>query len=467
MNNCNAILFGLDDKKNDVYDLYNFLSNDLKIPSSLFIDDYGTSYKNIIDILNNMALNSYINNLDFIWIHYASSIKFVNNVKGIIPSDLLTSGIISEELLISILSKFNPKTKILFVCDNNTLDLNFKYNWNLNKEYTITDNNTLLSNNVLSIRWGRNINEKTFTSNILSVLKNNINNLYNVFELMNDMILLATNKNFIENPLITSTFNLLHNLTLVPNDNYKYVEQIENVQNIKYTKYLINNYIQEIPSIYYTSVKKYLIKKQPPNQPSEPILVSPVFLSNLSRELSFNNISRSSSTIPPIIINNQEPPSPPKSNNQPIIINSRESSPKLNNQQPPSPPKLNNQPKSNNSHESSPILNNREIPKLNNQELNKYLCIKLTDDISNNLSNDVTNDILNNISINLLEKIPNKLSLEIASLINKIKYIYYITNILLEEKDKEKPQSKIPSPSNLLVSIKDIETYTTIQEEKK
>jgi hypothetical protein len=201
-----------------------------------------------------------------------------------------------------------------------------------------------------------------FTSNILSVLKNNINNLYNVFELMNDMILLATNKNFIENPLITSTFNLLHNLTLVPNDNYKYVEQIENVQNIKYTKYLINNYIHEIPSIYYTSVKKYLIKKQPPKQPSEPILVSPVFLSNLSRELSFNNISRSSSTIPPIIINNQEPP-----NNQPIIINSRESSPKLI-----------NQPKSNNSHESSPILNNREIPKLNNQELNKYLCIKTT-----------------------------------------------------------------------------------------
>jgi hypothetical protein len=215
-------------------------------PISIYTDDVdkrSTSYNGIIQKLYDLAIASYKENLDFVWIHYSGHGSYVQDKnsdesdgkdEGLVPSDYEKRGILVDDFLCRILEQFNPKTKILFItdcCHSGTI-LDLRYSWNENKEWVVENKDCDIIAPVILIsgcldsqtsadafnllKDGKHIG--ALTASILKVLERNPRNVYNVFTFIEAVRKDLKNTGFNQYPCISSTYDLIRNPSLIPYD---------------------------------------------------------------------------------------------------------------------------------------------------------------------------------------------------------------------------------------------------------
>lgn len=151
--NGKAFLFGLNYQNtpdlalngciNDVKNMAAYLQTELGIPCETFTDDVNlqdTSAMGMLNRLYEIAMQSYRDNLDFVWIHYSGHGTYVRDMTGdekdlrdecLVPNDYRTAGVISDDYINSLFSYFNPNTRVVCVfdcCHSGTIG-DVKYSW--------------------------------------------------------------------------------------------------------------------------------------------------------------------------------------------------------------------------------------------------------------------------------------------------------------------------------------------------
>lgn len=151
-----ALLFGLNYNHipearlngciNDVNLLGNFLTAKLNIPCTIYTDDNNlqdTSAVGITSRLGELALQTWKDKLDFVWIHFSGHGTYARDVNQdeldgkdecIVPSNFNRAGVVSDDVINRILSQCNPKTKVVLVfdcCHSGTI-CDLKFSWDVN-----------------------------------------------------------------------------------------------------------------------------------------------------------------------------------------------------------------------------------------------------------------------------------------------------------------------------------------------
>ena len=115
---------------NDVNAMSLYIKSLYDIPIEVYTDDVNlkdTSYDGIVKRLYNLAVESHEKDLDFVWIHYSGHGSSQKDTlgdeedgmdEGLVPSDYQSKGILIDDIIHDTLAAFNPKTKILFICDS-------------------------------------------------------------------------------------------------------------------------------------------------------------------------------------------------------------------------------------------------------------------------------------------------------------------------------------------------------------
>lgn len=221
---------------NDVNNIAEYIQSTLAIPMVKYTDDVdlqNTSYNGILKNLYNLAVDTWRENLDFIWIHYSghgSHQKDQNGDEkdgydeGLVPSDYEYRGILIDDMINHILSVVNPKTKVLFICDachsGSILDL--KYAWNASKRYTIDNSadkiraKTILISGCMDDQTsadaynvlGDHKSVGALSACILTALKYNPNLIYDAFALVEKVRSELKRRGFAQYPCLSSTYDL-------------------------------------------------------------------------------------------------------------------------------------------------------------------------------------------------------------------------------------------------------------------
>jgi hypothetical protein len=170
-----AVLFGLNYKHctsghldgciNDVVNISTYIKSQYNIPIDTYTDDVNivdTSNKGIIRRLYELAVDSYRNNLDFVWIHYSGHGSYVRDRTGderdgfdecLVPSDYESSGFISDDYLCSLFTHFNPKTRIvcIFDCCHSATVGDLKYSWESPSKMSIENSKSKIDAKILTL----------------------------------------------------------------------------------------------------------------------------------------------------------------------------------------------------------------------------------------------------------------------------------------------------------------------------
>lgn len=107
------------------------------------------SWKGILLLLQDLCISSWLEDLDVVVFHYSGHGRQKTDMdndeadgldEGLVPTDYKKYGIITDDTLINIFKKFNPKTRILCIFDcchsGSILDLNYTLiNGSLEKQY--------------------------------------------------------------------------------------------------------------------------------------------------------------------------------------------------------------------------------------------------------------------------------------------------------------------------------------------
>lgn len=285
---------------NDVNEISQYISNNVQIPVDKYTDDIdlkSTSYDGIIQKLYGLAIESYKDNLEFVWIHYSGHGSYQKDVsgdekdgndEGLVPSDYEKKGILIDDIINRVFSLFNPKTKILFICDSchsgSMVDL--KYTWNEKRQSTI-DNpkcsvkaKTILisgcmDNQTSADAWNLLGDFKSIgalTACILKVLKRSSQQIYDVFVFVNSVRSELRKGGFSQYPILSSNFDITVEPSMIPvvklsQVNQASTNQNRGISNIQQTKapapklFQTNNQIYSKPQyskpIYYESSNTY------------------------------------------------------------------------------------------------------------------------------------------------------------------------------------------------------------------
>lgn len=216
-NKTKAVLYGLNFCKDknahyivnkDVENFSSVLSDIFDIKSEVYTNDvsvYETSYIGIILKLNKLALESWKDDIECIILQYKSVNDIIyNSEEGIYPSDYEDKGIITKDILNSIFDLFNPKTKIVFICDtfHNGNIVNLKYKWDSCKKSIIYNKGSKLSSKILCISTSdysikssetfdsileKNNDPISLTSLLIDSFKQDSYMIYNIFDLISSI----------------------------------------------------------------------------------------------------------------------------------------------------------------------------------------------------------------------------------------------------------------------------------------
>uniref|UniRef100_A0A6C0BGG3 Peptidase C14 caspase domain-containing protein n=1 Tax=viral metagenome TaxID=1070528 RepID=A0A6C0BGG3_9ZZZZ len=249
-----ALLFGLNyatspDAKlngciNDVINISKYLNTNLGIPVKVCTDDgdtYSTSAMGIIRNLYELALQSYSEKLDFVWVHYSGHGSYIVDKSGdekdgkdecLVPSDYAKSGMISDDFINTLFGYFNPNTRVICVfdcCHSGTIG-DVKYSWEGPKTCAVEnilcsipariitlsgcfDNQTSAdAHNVL----GDNKYVGALTSCLLMVLKEQPQVKNDVFQMIANLRTKLRERGFSQLPKLCSTYNLARDKVFIP-----------------------------------------------------------------------------------------------------------------------------------------------------------------------------------------------------------------------------------------------------------
>ena len=251
MSKSKAVLFGLNYGYNPQMQLYGCV-NDVKNMAAhlktigvtdceLYTDDTnraGTSAAGIVNRLTKLASESYSQNLEFVWIHYSGHGTFIQDRNGdekdgrdecIVPSDVLTKGVITDDMINSILSKFNPKTRVIciFDCCHSGTICDLTYSWEgiqsrtnenpkCNTNARIVSISGCLDTEYSADTWDatRRMYAGAMTTELLNVLQSSIyvsrvkKTQKTVFTLITELRNRLKQKGFQQVPKLTSSYNL-------------------------------------------------------------------------------------------------------------------------------------------------------------------------------------------------------------------------------------------------------------------
>ena len=144
-----ALLFGLNYEGTaselhgcvqDVVDIGGYIERTLHMPTKVCTDAASTTAMAIVQGMYELALQSHSESLDFVWIHYSGHGAGVVDRSGderdgrdecLVPSDYATAGLIPDDVLERLFRYFNPKTRVVFVCDacHSGTMCDVKYSW--------------------------------------------------------------------------------------------------------------------------------------------------------------------------------------------------------------------------------------------------------------------------------------------------------------------------------------------------
>lgn len=229
---------------NDVEQISKFITANLQIPVEVYTDNTdlkSTSYDGIIQKLYGLAIESYRDNLEFVWIHYSGHGSYQKDTsgdekdgfdEGLVPSDYEKKGILLDDVINRAIACFNPKTRILFICDachsGSMLDL--RLSWNNNKQ-SFVDNSkcgikakTILISGCMDRQtsadaWNLLGDFKSIgalTACILKVLQKTPNQLKDVFAFITSVRSELKKGKFEQYPCLTTNYDIVSDAKMVP-----------------------------------------------------------------------------------------------------------------------------------------------------------------------------------------------------------------------------------------------------------
>lgn len=228
---------------NDVRNISDYL-NAFNIPCDVYTDDVdlaSTSAQGMIRKLYELAVASYKENLDFVWIHYSGHGTYVRDSNGdekdgrdecLVPSDFKTAGVISDDLICSLFKSFNSKTRVVcvFDCCHSATIGDMKYSWEGPKLCVVENIGCAIPAKVTTISGcldsqtsadaynvdGTGKFTGALTSCLLYVLRNNPMARKNVFQLINGTRAQLRLKGFTQIAKLCSTHNLAKDMLFMP-----------------------------------------------------------------------------------------------------------------------------------------------------------------------------------------------------------------------------------------------------------
>lgn len=249
-----AFLFGLNYSKtpdsrlngciNDVNNMAVYLKEKMNMQTEIYTDEttpQDTTFTGLIAKLVDIAIQSYTENLDFIWFHYSGHGTSILDRSGdeadgcdecLVPSDYNKAGVISDDIINTIFTKINPKTKVVCVfdcCHSGTI-ADVKYRWEdetscvvenilCNVKCKMITLSGCMDNQTSSDAYNVTGNSQftgAMTSCLLLALKETPQNSQDVFQLVRDLRSKLAIRGFPQVPKLCSTYNLAKNKVFHP-----------------------------------------------------------------------------------------------------------------------------------------------------------------------------------------------------------------------------------------------------------
>jgi hypothetical protein len=240
-----AILFGLNysyDSKaklngciNDVNNMTEYLKT-VGFDCVSYTDDkdlYSTSAQGIVQRLSEMARESFSRKLETVWIHYSGHGTHIRDLNGdeldkrdecLVPSNYKTAGFLVDDVVNSVLSQFNPKTKVIciFDCCHSATIADTKFSWEGNTRFAIENMRCRIPGKIITLSGCLDNQvaadafnvlktmkfEGAMTSCLLMTLKENRAYHRNVFTVLDVLRQKLKERKFSQVPKLCSTFNL-------------------------------------------------------------------------------------------------------------------------------------------------------------------------------------------------------------------------------------------------------------------
>ena len=231
---------------NDVKNVSIFVQKELQIPVDVYTDEVDTLNTNgmaMIRRLYELALRSYSDSLEFVWIHYSGHGSYVKDTSGdekdgndecLVPSDFQTAGLIPDDVLQSLLRYFNPATRVVCIfdsCHSGTIG-DVKYCWESPKSVTVENIMCKVRAKVITLSgcmdnqtsadaFGITANEYqgALTSCLLLALRENAG--ADVFKVLTSVRDKLKARNFPQVPKLCSSYNLAVDRVFLPLPNFK------------------------------------------------------------------------------------------------------------------------------------------------------------------------------------------------------------------------------------------------------
>ncbi len=230
---------------NDVKNMAAYLQDELQIPCEVMTDDINkqaTSAMGMLNKLYQIAMTTYSENLDLVWIHYSGHGTSILDNNGeekdgydeaLVPSDVKTTGVVPDDYIQQLFKYFNPKTRVIAIfdcCHSGTIG-DVKYSWEGPRNVSIENILCDVSARIITLSGCLDsqtsadaynvMGDKKFvgamTSCLLLALKENKEGtLSNVFTLLDLLRKKLSEKGFEQKPKICSTHNLARDPTFVP-----------------------------------------------------------------------------------------------------------------------------------------------------------------------------------------------------------------------------------------------------------
>jgi hypothetical protein len=227
---------------NDVVNIGKYIQTCMAIPVKVCTDDVpnpDTTAARIVQNVYELALQSHNDDLDFVWIHYSGHGSYIADRSGdeldgrdecLVPSDYATAGLIDDDTLNRLLKQFNPRTRVLFVCDacHSGTMCDVKYSWISPSKRTTENNKCSVQAKVITLSGcldaqtsadafnvlGDGKFSGALTSCLLQVLIQAPALRKDVFKMHAALCLKLKGRGFPQRPLLCSTYDLARDRVL-------------------------------------------------------------------------------------------------------------------------------------------------------------------------------------------------------------------------------------------------------------
>ena len=229
---------------NDVNNMAKYLKSKMNIPTIVYTDvstPADTTAKGMIKRLYELTVASYKEDLDFVWIHYSGHGTSIADDNGdekdgqdecLVPSDYEQSGFIPDDIVLSVLQHFNPKTRVIccFDCCHSGTIGDVKYRWETAKRCTVENILCTVPAKVITISGctdtqtsadaynvgGDNQYTGAMTSCLLAILTEQPLISKDAFQVLSFLRLKLKQKGFTQQPKLCSTHNLARDPQFLP-----------------------------------------------------------------------------------------------------------------------------------------------------------------------------------------------------------------------------------------------------------